>query len=234
MLAALRFVDDNHLLLGIRDGIAKFDYKTGQINYLSKIIHDENSRFNDGAVDLKGRFLIGSMNYEPTMESGILYSHSSDGLTQVLLPKVGISNGICWNHDSTKMFYVDSMTNSIQVFDYLLEDGSISNAKVLIKFSMSDGTPDGLTIDSSGRLWVAMWGGGQVICLDQKGKILFHIKLPVNLVTSVAFGGEGLTDLYITTASYMLSDVQLKNEPLAGSLFRITTDIPGSIENRFT
>ena len=62
------------------------------------------------------------------------------------------------------------------------------------------GGPDGLAIDSTGHVWVALWGGGRVICLSPAGELVAEVKVPAPHTSSIAFGGSDLRDLYITTA----------------------------------
>lgn len=225
-------LDERHdLVIAVRDGIAQFSRESGEIKYKSKIIQSEEIRFNDGAVDPSGRFVVGSMAYEAERNMGSLYSYTLDGHVKTLLTNVGISNGICWNLDATKMYYIDSLTQSVQIFDYDLSQGLMSNARTLIQFNSQDGTPDGMTSDVDGNLWIAMWGGAQVCVVSPEGELIDRIHFPVSNVTSLAFAGPNLSDLYVTTARYLLSPEQLAQEPLAGSLFKISTNTCGKVEN---
>lgn len=230
-IGAVAFDSNHDLVIAQRDGISRYSRSTGEITYVRQIIESSEIRFNDGSVDRAGRFVVGSMGYEPSEDSGTLYSYSLSGELRTLLPKVGISNGICWNSDSSAMYYIDSLTNSIQVFDYNLESGAISNGKVMVKFDMTEGTPDGMTIDTDGNLWVAMWGGAKVVVVNPDGITVARIPFPVTNVTSVTFGGADMSTLFVTTARYTLSDEVLLNEPLAGSLFSIQTNSRGYLEN---
>ena len=230
-VGAVAFDQNYDLVIAQRDGISQYSRSSNQISYIKKVIESPDIRFNDGSVDKFGRFVVGSMGYEPNGDTGTLYSYSLYEELKVLLPKVGISNGICWNSDSTRMYYIDSLTQSIQCFGYDLENGEISNGRELVKFPESEGTPDGMTIDTEGNLWVAMWGGAQIVQLNPSGQIMRRVPLPVTNVTSLTFGGPELNILYITTARYSLSDAMLEKEPLAGSLFKIEGVAQGFLEN---
>jgi len=145
-----------------------------------------------------------------------------------------ISNGICWLKDFTKMFFIDSEENCVLSFDYNIVNGSIENTKVIIMIDKKLGTPDGMTIDEDNNLWIALWGGSAVIkCNPFTGKIIDKIKVAAPNVTSCTFGGENLSTLFITTAREGLTESQLKEFPLSGSLFSYTPNVKGLTANFF-
>jgi sugar lactone lactonase YvrE len=228
-LALTRNLD---LCLALRDGFAHYSFQSQSITSFTQVIESDEVRFNDGAVDRRGRFLAGTMGYNPKPDTGNLYTFTEDSGYRLLIPEVGVSNGICWNKDSSKMYFIDSITQSIQVFDYDLNSGSASNPRVLIEFKPELGIPDGMTIDEEGSLWVAMWDGSQILKISSDGDIEEAIKFPVSRVTSLAFGGADLRDLYVTSAQYELSSKDLADQPLAGSLFKVRAKVPGNLENR--
>lgn len=231
-VGSLALTKNFDLWLALRDGFAHYEHESRSVTSFNKVIKSADVRFNDGAVDARGRFLAGTMGYNPEPHTGALYTFTPNSGCKVLVPQVGVSNGICWNSDSTSMYFVDSLTQSIQIYDYNLDSGDVSNPRTLIHFQAKDGIPDGLTIDREGSLWVAMWGGSQILKINSAGFIEDSIQLPVTKVTSVTFGGVDLKDLYITTARYELSASELSTQPLAGSLFRVRTEVPGFSENR--
>jgi sugar lactone lactonase YvrE len=139
---------------------------------------------------------------------------------------VTISNGLDWSLDGSTMFYIDSPLHRIDAFDYAQSTGEISNRRIAVEVAREAGTPDGLTLDAEGGIWVALWGGG-AIHRYLEGRLESVIKLPVRRPTSCAFGGPDLDELYITSASEGLSDAERRAQPLAGSLFRIRPGIHG-------
>ncbi|MGM1049620.1 MAG: SMP-30/gluconolactonase/LRE family protein [Bacillota bacterium] len=113
----------------------------------------------------------------------------------------------------------------VYAYDFNIESGTISNRRVFIEFPKEYGLPDGMTVDSEGRLWIAHWGGGRVSCWDPvKGTELERIELPARLVTSCTFGGPQMDDLYITTA---MGEKSGQEDRYGGSLFRIKTGASG-------
>ena len=129
------------------------------------------------------------------------------------------SNGIAWSPDGRKMYFIDSATQGVDVFDYEVGTGSASNRRRLVTIERAHGVPDGMTTDSQGNLWVTCFGGAAVRCFSPEGEQLGEVFFPVAQVTSCAFGGPGLSDLYVTSAAYRLSAAQLTGEPHAGATF---------------
>lgn len=145
-----------------------------------------------------------------------------------IVPHVTISNGLAWSPDGRRFYHTDCLTYRIDVYDYDLDRGLPSGRRELVRIPETVGMPDGFCMDAEGHLWVALWEGGAVLRLDGRtGAILARVDLPVSLVTSCAFGGEGLRDLYITTATVGLSPAQRASQPLAGALFRMRPGVPG-------
>lgn len=204
-------------MLALHEGFASFDFTSGKYALIHNPEPDPATRFNDGKCDPQGRFWAGTMEHAqsgPPM--GSLYCLDSSLNVHKKLGDVAISNGICWSHDHKKMYYIDTPLKTVDSFDFDAATGHISNRKTLVTFSESDGSPDGMTIDSDGNLWVAHWGASKVTQWNPNtGKLLRTIPIPAAKVSSVAFGGPDLTDLYVTTAS--------KGDPApAGALFRVT------------
>ncbi len=188
----------------------------------------QNNRFNDGKCDPAGRFWVGTMNKNVVKDAGNLYAFDGHELT-VKQANVTISNGIIWSTDGQTMYYIDTPEFAIFAYDFDLETGNLSNRRVAVKIPNQLGAPDGMTIDSEGMLWVAHWGGKAVICWNpESGEQIQRIEIPAPHVTSCAFGDENLQTLYITTAREGMTDQQLQQYPLSGSLFKIQLDEQGS------
>lgn len=183
-------------------------------------------RFNDGKCDPAGRFWAGTMAYDKEPGTAALYRLDAVGRPTRVIDGVTISNGLDWSLDGSTMYYVDSPLHRIDVFDYAPASGEISNRRVAVQVPLELGTPDGLTVDADGGIWVALWGGGAVHrYLD--GRLDRVIVMPVSQPTSCAFGGPELDELYVTSAWEGLSDAERRAQPLAGALFRIRPGIRG-------
>jgi sugar lactone lactonase YvrE len=217
------------LALATRSGFATLDLGDG---VLKPIINPEphlpGNRFNDGKCDPAGRFLAGSMDDAEVEASGSLYSLAPDGSLKTLLSGVRISNGLAWSPDYRTLYYIDTPTRTVMGYDYNLETGDISNPRLVIDVPPAMGWPDGMTSDSEGNLWVAFWGGAKIAQWSPvTGRLIQTVPFPALNVTSCAFGGEGLTHLYITSARIRVTDEQLAQYPYSGGLFCIETDVEG-------
>jgi sugar lactone lactonase YvrE len=161
------------------------------------------------------------MHTEETQSLGELYRLDSGCALTTVLKGVTVSNGLGWSPDGTRMYYVDSPTKRIDMFDYEPATGEARGRRRFADLSAFDGFPDGLTVDADGCVWVAIWGGGVLRRLAPDGTQDAVLQVPVSQPTSCAFGGPGMTDLYITTAQAGLTEEQLAAQPLAGRLLRL-------------
>ncbi|MFF6874338.1 MULTISPECIES: SMP-30/gluconolactonase/LRE family protein [unclassified Streptomyces] len=199
------------LVLNLRDGIGLLDPDGG-----FRWLHHEpvpGRRANDAAVAPDGALWAGTMRYDEAPGGGTLSRVTGEGTVEVALDDVAVSNGTGWSPDGRLMYYIDSPTRRVDVFDHA--DGRISGRRTLARIEESAGFPDGLTVDAEGCVWVALWQGSAVRRYTPGGELDRVIELPVPLVTACAFGGADLTDLYVTTARVGLTEPPA----LAGSLF---------------
>lgn len=181
----------------------------------------EGVRFNDAGVDPAGRVWVGSMHTGETEPIGQLLRLDHGGVLTVVVDGITVSNGLGWSPDGSRMYYVDSPVRRVDVFDYDPATGRADSRRPFADLSAFDGVPDGLTVDADGCVWVAIWGGGVLRRLAPDGSQDSVIVVPVSQPTSCAFGGPGMTDLYITTASIGLTEAELGEQPLAGRLLRL-------------
>ena len=214
------------------DGIYTFDEDFSSKRFLLPLeADDESTRFNDAKADPKGRLWAGTMNTDGEPGGGSLYRIGGDYSYKKVLSPVDISNGIVWSSDN-KMYYTDSLSGEIQKFDYEPKTADITKAGVEYRFEGS--VPDGMAIDSKDNLWIALWGEGKVVCVDTKlHRITDTISVDAKLTSAVAFGGENLTTLYITTSRLGLSEADIEKDPLAGGLFRFETEVKGTLFHEF-
>ena len=211
------FQADGGLLLFMERGrIAT--WKDGHVETLiDEIPVERASRFNDVIADQQGRVFCGTM---PTPEArGRLYRLDRDRSLHPLLEDIAISNGFGFTPDRKGLYYTESLRHMIHYFDYDAQSGALSDQRIWLQTPPDEGVPDGMTVDAEGFIWSARWDGSAVYCYSPAGEIVQKIEIPAKKVTSVAFGGGGLRDLYVTTA---LNGGTTETEGSgAGALFRI-------------
>ena len=218
--------------LAIEDGFALLDPTTGRVDTVAVVAAPE-TMMNDGACDPSGRFWAGTKDAEGERPIGSLYRMDPDRTVVEVLTGIAISNGLAWSGDGRTMYYIDSPTYGIDGFDVDPETGDVSNRRRLVDLPREFGLPDGMTIDEEGLLWVAFWSGSAVRRFAPDGRVVAEIRFPVSQVTSCAFGGPDLSDLYVTSAMIGLSPAQLEHEPHAGGLFRLEPGVRGLPQQPF-
>ncbi|CAH0390011.1 unnamed protein product [Bemisia tabaci] len=186
------------------------------------------NRLNDGKVDPTGRLWAGTMLHLGEVDnypfSSHLYSFDKGSKPKRHLSEIAISNGLAWSPDHTKFYYIDSFKFKVQAYDYDKSSGTISNERTVFDFKANnvEGFPDGMTIDSEGKLWVAVYSGAKVIRVDpDTGKLLYTLPIPSWEVTSVVFGGPNLDELYVTSANQFKNNPKDKY-PQPGQTFKVT------------
>jgi len=222
------------LVLAVRDGFARLALDTGAVRMIADVERDRpDQRMNDGNCDAAGRFWAGTMALDERADAGALYRLDPDGTVHTILAAVSISNGIDWSADNRRMYFIDSPSQRVDVFDFDVASGSIANRRAFVQIPSGDGVPDGLTVDADDHVWVSLWRGRAVHRYAPDGSLAAVVRLPVTHPTSCCFGGEGLADLFITTASIALDPAERARQPHAGALFRCRLGVVGRPANRF-
>lgn len=217
--------DGSLLLFMDRGTIARWN--NGDLTEIVDSIPSElESRFNDVIADPKGRVYCGTMSTEQS--KGRLYRLDLDGSLHVMLEGIGCSNGMAFTSDQKSFYHTDSFVREICLYDYSVEDGSLSSRRIFARLDISQGLPDGATLDSEGNLWSALWDGGAVVRLNREGHIEERIPIPARKASSVAFGGPNYTDMYITSAG---GHMKHEEGQFAGGLFRCKRKLPGVAEH---
>lgn len=197
---------DNLLCAG-DSGIYRFDPSSNQKTNLADPEANKRpeNRFNDGKCDPSGRFWAGTISTVKKVGDANLYQLDTSGNLTLKVSGVTNSNGICWNASKTEMYYIDTPTQKIITYEFDDETGKLGDSQVAVNFAQLkvEGSPDGMTIDQEGMLWVAMCHGGSILRLDpQSGKLLQKVELPCIETTACAFGGKNLDRLFITTGKH--------------------------------
>jgi sugar lactone lactonase YvrE len=225
---------DGSLVVATSDGFARLNFESGALTAIADVEKDRiDTRMNDGACDPAGRLWAGTMALDERRGAGALYRLDPDGRVKTMVTDVSISNGIGWSANARRMFYIDSPTQCIDLFDFDLASGEIENRRTFARIPAYDGSPDGLAVDVEDHVWVALWGGGRLHRYAPDGSLDRIVRLPVTYPTRCAFGGPGLDELYITSASIKLTPDQRVKEPHAGGIFRVRPGVRGRRATEF-
>ena len=203
-------------------------WRNGKItNVIKEIPEEHEHRFNDVIADPTGRVFCGT--YSEERKPGRLYRLNTDGSITKILDNVGCSNGMGFTVDRKQMYFTDSRpAKTIYIFDYDRKTGVISHQRVFVKIpAAEEGVPDGMTVDAAGYIWSATWDGWLLKRYTPQGVEERRIRFPARKVSSITFGGEDLTDIYVTTAG---GGNKAENGPGAGALFRLRLGIKGMPE----
>ena len=204
------------LVLGIEREIVLWGQDATTVVSIAAVDGD-GLRINDGCCDPAGRLWFGTMDDACALPSGALYRLGLAG-PEAAVTGVIASNGPAISTDGQTLFHCDTLGRRILRYP-LLADGSLGPGSVFRTFSPDEGLPDGMTCDTEGGLWVGLWGGGEVVRLDQSGAISARVAVPAVQVTACAFGGADLDILFVTTAALGLSTDALAAKPESGGLF---------------
>ncbi len=222
------------IVAAAEDSLGTIDEAAGRFEPLVRISADEHStRLNDGKPDPAGRFWVGTMAYDERPGGGAFYRVDPDLSVTTILPSVTISNGLDWTADGRTMYYIDTASGGVDRFAFDARTGRVSDRRRVVTIPPGAGHPDGMTLDAEGFLWVALYDGWAVHRYAPDGRLDRRIEVPAAQATSVAFGGDELDELYITTGREHFPPEGRPDQPHAGGLFRIRPGVRGRPANRF-
>jgi sugar lactone lactonase YvrE len=227
------------MVVALRSGVVHLDTDSGALTPIAPAPYDPAvMRFNDGRVDPAGRFWIGTL-YEPRdkqaaqmycLERGKLRLAWSGGMT--------VSNGLAFSPDGRWMYHADTTSHRIDRYQFDVATGTASNPQRFQQFSTDRthdyaGRPDGAAVDSEGAYWCAMFEGGRILRFAPGGELLREIQLPLRCPTMVAFGGDDLRTLYITSAGLKRPAQERAQYPLSGKVLSLRVDVAGLPEPEY-
>ena len=214
--------DDGALLLFMAEGAVKI-WRDGKLETIIDELADERgTRFNDVFADPEGRVFCGTMSAPDRLAR--LYRLDPDRKLSVILEGIRVSNGMGLTPDRKQLYYTDTGTRKIYLFDYDRATGDITNQRVFVDVTGEEGGPDGMTVDAEGYVWSARWGGSCLVRYAPDGTEVQRVTFPAKKVSCVTFGGPDYTDMYVTTAG---GDDKAENGPGAGCLYRLQLGIKG-------
>ena len=227
------------VVAAMRSGFFLVDFEADK---LTPIIDPEaevpGNCLNDGRCDRHGRFWAGSAWFgtgaagetTPVEPTGAFYRLDPDGNLERMLGGIFETNTVAWSPDDRIMYLGDSRVGEIYAFDFDAEEGTLSNRRIFVQTRDGDEFHDGSAIDAAGFLWTTIWNGWRVVRFTPDGSIDRVIELPVQRPTACCFGGQDCSTLYVTTATWGLSDTELAEQPLAGGVLAVATGVKGELE----
>lgn len=222
-VTAIELMTERNLLAVTNDGFAVLDPEVGRLQPLAKVDRPDGVAMNDAAIDPQGRCWVGSAVRDGSRRGELYRFDGTSVTTQV--KNIGMSNGIDWSPDGATMYHVDTAAGTITAYDYDGASGELGHSRLLRTVPKDVGLPDGMAVDRDGNLWVALWGAGQVCCLDQHhGHTIGIVEVPASCTTSCVFGGPDMSTMYITTAQ----------PPAGGMLHAIELPVQGQPPRRFS
>lgn len=198
----------------------------GSVHDLVTIVgSDEQRRLNDGAVDPAGRFVVGTASLAGPSTGERLVRVEDDLALTVLDSDLTLSNGLAWTADG-RLLSVDSFRRVVNGRDYDAASGEVGTRTTVLEVT-DTGIPDGTAPDEEGCLWVAAWSTGQARRYGRDGSLLDVIDVPCPHITNLAFAGDDLRTLVITTGRDELPEADRARYPDSGRLFTARVDVPG-------
>ena len=222
-------------VVGFPGWLALADQKLENFERLHDIETDlPETRINDATVDPFGGIVFGTFNENPDKSArrpnASVYRLAPDGSVEKLFGGITVTNGLEFSLDGRTMYFADTGDGVIRRYNVGDEFSTLNEIEPLASPDIAPGMPDGATIDSNGNYWNARVWGSRVISLDRHGNLVQNIELPVKGPTCVAFGGNDLKDVYVTSLRTRHSDADLVKFPLAGGLFKARAEIPGRVQ----
>jgi L-arabinonolactonase len=222
------------LIAAFAGGIALYDAHEQSVDWLGlPEALDPGIRFNDGRVDRCGRFWSGTMvEGDRLVASGCLYSIDVTGKARCHVRGVRISNGLCFSPDGTQLYFADSPTRTIRVYELREPEGFLGTPRLFAQ-TPEGAFPDGAAIDEDGCMWSAHWGAGRIVRYTPEGRIDRVLEVPTRQPSCVCFGGPALDVLCVTTAREGLDISTLHAEPHAGDVFLYRAGVQGLPEQEY-
>lgn len=226
MVGSVAVAEDGTLLVALKETLVVV-CADGARREVARIVADgEPRRCNDGSTDPAGRFVVGTLSLGGESHGEVLVRLEPDGSITQMEDDLSLSNGLAWSVDGSRMYNVDTRTRSVFIRDYDPATARFGARRPHVR--LEDGFPDGIAVDAADHLWIAVWGAGEVRRVTPDGDVVGRLSVPAPHTSSVAFAGDDLRTLVITSATDELTPEQLSSHPDSGRLFTTRVDVPGA------
>ncbi len=232
LASAAGWIDRDTVLMAQRGALLRFDLNTGATEVVAGLEEgNPQVRSNDGRADPWGGFWIGTMGLKAEKEAGAIWRYHG-GRVHKIVPRVSIPNAICFSPQGYAC-WTDTPEQVVWRQPLSDADGFPQGApSVHLDFRGTDLHPDGAVFDAAGNIWIAFWGAGRVAGFGPNGAPLAQFAVPAKQSTCPAFGGDGLTTLFVTSAAAGLPQEELAMAPESGRTFAVDTSFRGLPEPR--
>ncbi len=229
--AVLPSVQTDTVIITMGRGVYRFNTKNAKLTLVTELIPKNKPewRMNDAKCDALGRLWIGVAHATTENPTGGLWCLDLDGSLTQRESGISISNGLGFSPDHKTFYYTDGLRYRVYAYDFDLPTGQISNRRIFIQYPFSPAEPDGLTVDSAGDIWQAVWESGRLYRYAPDGRCLQVVDMPVARPTSCMIGGDDYRQLFITSCSLSLGETSVLPEP-AGAIFVYDLVTPGMPE----
>jgi len=189
---------------------------------LARISHGSDQiRFNEAKCDPYGRLVLGTAGVDG-FSNGTIYSIDPAGEWRAIYEHAGLVTGMQWLDDGSQMWFMDSRESTIFTCEYSAY-GEMKNVRPFARGVHGEG----LARDADGGFWTSSGGGSTIARWDTDGRQTLEIPIPARRITSLTFGGAELATLFIATSRAGLGVLDIKQQPLTGSIFGIETATHG-------
>lgn len=189
--------------------------------------HLPDNRMNDAKADRHGRIWAGTMDERSGPQpQGSLYRLDTDLTWRTADTGYRIANGPTFSPDGQILYHTDSAAGVVYRFN-VTDEGTLENRQTFV--TLGDGeSPDGMTTDAEGGVWIAVWDGARVSRYSPDGVLDRSIALPARQITCCTFAGPDLDRMFVTSAA-----IGREDEALAGALFEIDPGVRGLAPHAF-
>jgi sugar lactone lactonase YvrE len=215
-------IGDSRVVVAVENTLRYFESDSNDLHEIAKSIEipmPPNWLLNDGIADTAGNIWIGTVSPDRAKGTGALLRINKSGEIKQALPRFSLTNGMAWDHERERLYHVDSYERIVWQHQVNVSTGDVLNSKIFIQLPPDDGFPDGISLDSTGRISLAIYGKSVVRFYDLMGNFQYELSIPAEQVTSVVIGGLNESQLLITTAQEGFTKAQSEEFPLAGQLF---------------
>ena len=190
------------LLIACEHRLLELDWDTGAVTpFVDLEPASTGNRLNDGCCDSSGRFVVGSMCADTNAgrSTGTLHRIHHSGQVETLRTHIGVTNGLAFDTTRNRMYFSDTPTERVLVFDYEPSTGALSNQRLFFDYHKYPGKPDGACVDADGCYWSASVYGWALLRITPDGDVDCRIELPIQKPSMPCFGGANLDTLFVTT-----------------------------------